>query len=242
MRMPAYTEFGVRRYVNCLLLKDFTNLPARLVGDLPEQALPERLERRDGEPILRWRDRLYYNFRMPYVMAALNDLKCSYVEVVNPFLSRGIVDFVRTVPDSLRLGRKPFMDIVKGMGPDLPYAVRSAIDTPANIFSSPELVGLVVGELESTDGPSLPPSLLEHIKAHIRIQRADGPSRPETHPKYLLPTWIRETLGAITRRPRGLFRDRFRRPALDPNILAFRAFVICRMHRMLKDDADCLKS
>ncbi len=242
MRMPAYTDFGVRRYVNCLLLSDYANLPPGVVDDLPQQELPAHLLKREGEPLLRWRDRLYYNFRMPYVMAALNDLKCSYVELINPFLSRGIVDYVRTIPDSLRLGRKPFMDVATRMGPDIPYAVRSAIDTPTNIFRSPELVKLMKREIGATEGGGLlPSSLLGFLENNTQIQKSGGPSRPETHPKYLLPTRIRETLGAITRRPRGLYRDRFKKPTLDANVLAFRAFIICRMHRMMNEDAGSLE-
>ena len=170
-------------------------------------------------------------------MAALKELKCSYVEVINPFLSRGIVDYVRTIPDSLRLGRKPFVDVVSRMGPDIPYAVRSAIDTPTNIFRSPDLVDLIKSEIGSIDGGLLPSSLLGFLDKNTRVQKTDGPSRPETHAKYLLPSRLRETLGAITRRPRGLYRDRFKKPVLDPNILAFRVFIIYRMHRMMNEDA-----
>jgi hypothetical protein len=238
MRMPVYTAFGVRRYVNCLLLSDYDNLPASMLAQLPEHKLPGHLEQRDGEPILRWRDRLYYNYRTPFVMAALTDLKCAYVEVVNPFQSRSIVDYMRTVPDSLRLGRKPFMDVVNPLSPPIPYAERAAIDTSLDVFKSKPVVDMIIGELGSPRAAAIfPEKVLHFFRKNVQTLATEAPARPETHAKYMIPSAVRKKLGQVTRRPRGLLRDRFKKPVLDLNAMAFRAFVISRMRGTLEEDA-----
>ncbi|UCG52466.1 MAG: hypothetical protein JSW58_02635 [Candidatus Latescibacterota bacterium] len=238
MRQPVFTPFGVRRYVNCLLLSDYTNLPDHVVSDLPKQSLPKSLEMYDGEPILRWRDRLYHHYRMPLFMSALNDLKCSYVEVINPFLSRSIVRQVRTIPDSLRLGRKPFMDMMNGVGPKIGYAERSAIDLPENIFGTKPVVELITDELCSSHAASvLPKSVIDYLAETVRIQRTGEEKHAESFLKRHLPRPLTRAAGRITKRQRELLRDRYNRPKLDPNVMAFRAFTISRMIRMLSDDA-----
>ncbi len=238
MRMPVYTPFGVRRYVNCLLLSDYKNLPAELLTELPEHRLPPHLQQRPGEPILRWRDRLYYNFRTPFVMAALTDLKCAYVEVVNPFQARSIVDYMRTVPDSLRLGRIPFMDVAKNLSPPIPYAERASIDTSFDVFKSKRVVDLVISELGTERAAAIfSEKLLHFLRGKAQTRATDRPARAETHAKYKIPSSVRKNLGAVTRKPRGLLRDRLKKPTIDINLMAFRAFIISRMCGILEKDA-----
>jgi hypothetical protein len=241
MRQPVFTPFGVRKYVNCLLLSDYENLPESLTHDLPAQSLPRALRKGDGEPILRWRDRLYHHYRMPLVMAALNDLKCAYVEVVNPFLSRSIVVHVRTIPDSLRLGRIPFMDMMATMGPDIGYAEKSAIDLPENILASKPVVDLILDELSTSRAGSVLPADLRHfILEKTKVRGPGDQKQQESFLKRHLPRPLTRWAGRITKRQRELYRDRNVRPQLDPNVMAFRAFIICRMHKILNDDARAL--
>jgi hypothetical protein len=58
----------------------------------------------------------------------------------------------------------------------------------------------------------------------------------------MIPSAVRKKLGEVTRQPRGLLRDRFKRPVLDLNSMAFRAFVISRMRGMLEEDARALSA
>jgi asparagine synthetase B (glutamine-hydrolysing) len=241
LRGAVHTPFDARRYVSCLLLSDYGNLPGSLVCDLP-QTLPDHLARRGGESILGWRDRLYYDYRMPYAMAALTDLKVPYVEVVNPFLARSIVDYMRTVPDSLRLRKNLFVEIANGLGPDIPYAERAAIDTSLGVFRTKPVGEMIRDELGSAVASSLfPKSVLEFIGANARYRAQQSAERPETHAKYAIPRAVRKPLGELTAKPRAILRDRFKKPALDPNIMAFRAFLASRMQRILAADARALE-
>jgi asparagine synthetase B (glutamine-hydrolysing) len=240
LRGGVHTPFDARRYVSCLMLSDYGNLPESVVRELP-QALPKHLERRSGESILGWRDRLYYNYRMPYAMAALTDLKTPYVEVINPFLARSIVDYMRTVPDSLRLKKNLFVEITDKIGPDIPYAERAAIDTSLGVFRTKPVVGMIRDELGSAGASAvLPKSVLDFVRASVRTSEARTAARPETHAKYAVPKAIRKPMGELTAKPRAILRERFKKPALDPNVMAFRAFLVSRMHRILDEDSRLL--
>jgi hypothetical protein len=237
LRGGVHTPFDARRYVSCLMLSDYGNLPESVVRELP-QTLPDHLARRSGESILGWRDRLYYNYRMPYAMAALTDLKTPYVEVINPFLARSIVDYMRTVPDSLRLKKNLFVEITDRIGPDIPYAERAAIDTSLGIFKTKPVLEMIRDELGSAGAAAIfPKSVLEFVRANARSSASPTAARPETHAKYAVPKAIRKPMGELTAKPRAILRDRFRKPALDPNIMAFRAFLLSRMRRILAEDS-----
>lgn len=58
-----------------------------------------------------WRDRLWLQFRTPYVTAALDDIKTAYVEIVNPLLCREVVETVQRLPIVLRENKIVFRQI-----------------------------------------------------------------------------------------------------------------------------------
>jgi hypothetical protein len=94
---------------------DFANV--RGLVEFGDQALPAYLVQRDSESLESWRDRLYHQFRIPALLAALSDLKVPYVEITNPLLSRQLVTFVRTMPDHLRTSKGVFKASVLSLKP-----------------------------------------------------------------------------------------------------------------------------
>ena len=94
----------VARSINmhCTLVSDYPegHLIHRL--GLPAQRRPDPFYQRDGETLPQYRDRLYNDYELPTCMAAFNDVKCAYVEVVNPLLGRDVVRVTAGLPDELR--------------------------------------------------------------------------------------------------------------------------------------------
>ena len=78
------TAVDIRRNMRLPLFSDFSNLNSVYEYGIPEQEFPAWLNRKDDESLEAWRDRLYYKYEMPIAFAALNDLKLSFVEVINP--------------------------------------------------------------------------------------------------------------------------------------------------------------
>ena len=74
-------------------------------SDCHQRPLPDGLQQGAGESLETWRDRLQQQFRVPFVLGALSDLKLPYVEIINPLLSDSIVDFIRQLPDALRTNK-----------------------------------------------------------------------------------------------------------------------------------------
>ncbi len=83
----VHSPADVLRSIGISLWSDYANLPSLVSLGLPPHTMPEELQRRSVESLEQWRDRLYHQYRIPTVLAALNDLKLHYVEVANPLLA-----------------------------------------------------------------------------------------------------------------------------------------------------------
>jgi asparagine synthetase B (glutamine-hydrolysing) len=226
--------FETRDVVALRFLADCVNL--RHIGpELPRQTLPDYLQRKPGETLETWWDRLNQQYELPTVWAALNDIKCAYVELANPLISRRIIEQVRMLPGPLRTDKNLFMELVRDLGPKIPFADRQAIELPKNILCSPDVVKLMVETLESAAAKRLLPNrLLGWMVANVRVLGENGCGRPPRKSgaplKRLVPVRLRRAIKTICQRPR-----------MDANNLAFRAYIICKMHEMLCEDARFLK-
>lgn len=254
----------VRESVELTLCSDFRNLDLKKYG-LPQQTLPAEFERRSGESPEQWRDRLYHQYRLPTVLAGLNDLKLSYVELICPLLSGKVLESVRNLPDELRTDKVLYRSIVDEFGSKIPYAVRGGGPWPGDVLSRPDLLGLIRKTLDSSvAGRIFTESFLAEIRTavdsllsdystsvngnsdpdrtagneHPAESRAAGSAKTAAVPERSLiesgRLLIRKAVYRLLRRITG------RRPVrrkLDPRLLAFRVFLIIRMHEILEADA-----
>ncbi|KAF0191343.1 MAG: hypothetical protein FD165_1939 [Gammaproteobacteria bacterium] len=241
--IPVANPIDVRRSVELLLLSDYRNLGKVPLHEQFEQHLPTIFDRRDMESLEAWRDRLYQSYRIPVVMAALNDLKNSYVEIVNPLLSRRIVRAVRKMPDRLRTDRMLFKKIVVAANRDIPFAEYPAIEMSSNILKDTRVIDHIMGTLLSARAEKLfPPDLIQLLKNHIF---GDGqlasPYRPaNTNLKAILKNILpKKAIDAVRPVVAGFWRPSSS-IELDLYKLAFRAYIICEMDRMLCEDAGAL--
>jgi len=183
---------------------------------LGNQRWPDSFRRRESESLSSWRDRLYHQWRIPFRLAALNELKTSYVEVVNPFLSREIIAVIRTMPDSLRTNKTLFRRIVENLGPRIEFAKFQSIPERDDVLSGDTARRLITDELSSSYATSLlPVEFLRRLRDKMNnIDGNAGQSRSVP---------VRQTVGAFVK------------------LLAFRAYMICRMNRLMIADGDALK-
>jgi hypothetical protein len=231
------SQRDVRCVNNLVCLSDYGNLEK--ISELHDQQIPERLLQRESESLDMWRDRIYQTFRIPVMLSSLNDPKTSYIEVVNPLLSRSIIYQVRSLPDHLRHDKKLFRNIVSGLSPDIGFATSAAIDSPANIFRSPGMVDEIVRELHDSGNSSpLTSDVIDFIEKNIRITRIKASPRRgiKAHIKAMLPRSAIERLSPLYSR----YRNSGTAIDMDANRLAFRAYILSRMDRILKEDAQAL--
>ncbi|MCK0715834.1 hypothetical protein ACFO0U_13350 [Chromohalobacter sarecensis] len=226
---PVSSELNVRNLVGCGLCSDYKNL-SQIADEFgfPPQEMPVELLQKEGEAFYAWRDRLHQEYRIPTVLAALSDIKCSYLEQINPLLSRSVLDAVRSFPDDLRTDKYLLKNIVESMEPRVPFAVKVANASPKDILRDKGCVDLMKSEINSNYSAGLfGAGFANRIISEIKVGN-DKPRRWDVKGlvSSLLPTSIKSRL-----------RNTVARRSVDGNVLAFRVFMIIKMHKMLVSDS-----
>jgi hypothetical protein len=221
------------RRVGLGLLSDYSNLGDPGAFGLAEQVWPQKLEKREGESLASWNTRLGYEYRAPVMWAALNELKSSYAEIANPLLSRRLVEVMCLLPDTMRTEKVLFKKIVTSMSPDIPFAKHPALANHADLLKSPRLVAHLSAELNTRYARDLlSDELIDTVLRNVAVD--DERWRRSATP---IGSRIRHSL---SKRLDELARRGTPKPRMDFNVMAFRAYIICKMHEMLTDDARAL--
>lgn len=226
----VYSDLDVRRVDGAMFMQDYDNL-ARMSGWFgAEQYWPQHLHRRAGESLSTWRDRLTYEYRCPVIWAALNEIKSSYVEVMNPLLARRVLETIVTLPDHLRDGRSLYTGIVNQLSPPIAFAEHNAIEHTAGILSSAPVVSHLVAALDTAAARNLlSDELVSLVLGNIRTAAGERAAPRRPLPKFLR-RWLPERL--------RMYKNRALQPRdLDINVLALRAYIILAMHERLTADA-----
>jgi hypothetical protein len=232
--LPSKTEQDVRISLDLHLMEDNANMLQLQHFDLEPQRFPGFCSREDDETLESWRDRLYRQFRIPYVLSSLHDLIHPFVEVYNPLLHEDIVSFGRDLPDSLRTNKKIYAKFVSELIEDIPFAKKASIPEPAAILKSAKIVSLMLDELNSQDARNiLNGSFISWVQAHLTVDDHQINSI-----KNSWTTWFKQQ---VPWKVKKMIRKDLIKYSADFNQLAFRTIIIVRMHRMLTEDANLLK-
>ncbi|MDQ3234756.1 MAG: hypothetical protein M3Q07_23365, partial [Pseudobdellovibrionaceae bacterium] len=229
-RAPVSSPNAVFRLIGLEFCSNFSNLRNCEAFQLPDQRIPAHLQRMSGESLSTWRDRLYHDYRIPVYLAALSDLKLSYVEQMNPLLSRKILTVFRCLPDHLRTDKSLFKRIVAKIGPKVEIANAGANASSEEILRQRGIVELLRSEIDSERARALIPSgLIMQVIQNLQI--SDGPATRYRHSfrskfKEIVPSFAKDFL-----REKGVV------PSLDFNVLAFRIYLISQMNAALSADA-----
>jgi hypothetical protein len=223
---------------------DYANLPPPKSCGIAELDYPESFGRRAAESLPQWWDRLRQCYRIPIRLAALNELKTHYVEIANPFLIRSVVDHHTTIPDRFRTERRLFKSLfnndpaVSHANSKIPFARYDSMSKPASILGSEAAVTFLRSVLLSESAQSLlPEPLLKLVEKNLRrYQIRDN----------VLKNRFREFVSAIvspyfSQKIGQLLPARPEKLMMNFNVMAFRIFMICRMHDLLAEDGTFLR-
>jgi hypothetical protein len=231
--IPVSSPYSARWTSSLTTLADFFSAEERETFELPEQPLPDGLARRRDETLPSWRDRLYQQFRVPTLLAGLTDLKTAYVEVGNPLLARSVLECVRRLPDELRTEKQLWRDLVGALLPDVALATRVAIPSLTECVADRRVLTVLIDELTSERARTVFAPLLR-ARFCAALRAALSTSRTARRESWHVPVLSRAVPAGL----RAVVRSwRSARPAIDPLVLAFRAFVATRMHALLRSDA-----
>lgn len=227
------SSINVRSRIGMPLCSDFSNLKNYEDFGIPRQSIPTNLQQRESESLEDWRDRLYHEFRIPVILAALNDLKLPYVEIVNPFLFREIIYKVRELPNKFRSDKALFKKIANSISPDIEYASAGANPSKKETLGSRGMVELIKHELSSSSSSVFSREFIDFIMINLSVK--DKAKKKTKSLKVILasymPKWMRISAKAIASKP-----------SMDYNILAFRAFLVIKMNQLLAEDCLALRN
>ena len=151
LRKRNVSDAASRRAAGGTTVRDYPDghLVRRL--GLVGQPLPDWLERRPDETAEAYCDRVDQQLYHPVVLAPLSAIKGRYVEIVNPLLSRAVIETVRSLPDELRMhGRALYA--VAARGPrGIPFARASSTPAAGEYLSRADIVDEMVRCLASRD-------------------------------------------------------------------------------------------
>lgn len=231
--VPVSSEKQVRIFNGIGLCSDYENLKNIIeVYGLEEQHLPTNLRRSESESLELWRDRIYHSFRIPTVLAALSDIKFSYVEQSNPLLYDNIINVVRSMPDNLREDKKLFRKIVDDISPDIEYAKFGANAGLTSIFSRDDVVNEITTSLMNEYPDEVLPKQLR-----LSIVSDVLSSRNKLACRNLI---LEKVKKIIPIKLKALIRSKElqKNYKVDPYILSFRAYILIKMYDLLIDDSN----
>lgn len=232
---PVRSPLEVRSNIGVLSWSDIPGLPPPDHLDLLAQERPDWLEQRAAESLETWRDRLYQQYRLPFCLAALSDLKLPYAEIINPLLSNSVIELIRRLPDPLRNDKKLLRRIADELSPRIPFARSRAVQPGDEILRSRQAVELLRDSLSgSAAGPVIPPTLATYALNAL----AELPAKPQPSLGRRLRRVIKARAPSlIVSKPTNLIPP----PRLDGHRLAFRTYLVSRAACLLSNDADCLR-
>ncbi|MBR8537497.1 hypothetical protein KDU71_18150 [Carboxylicivirga sediminis] len=220
---------GIRLNSELLYTKKFDEL------NLSEDNLPEWVARKNNETLEVWRDRLYYNFRIPFIHGGLNELKVAYTEVANPWYTYNIVKKAHELPDDSRSQKTMFKKVLHTIGPDIDFAKYPAIEFAHEILHKPQIKDFLIGYLKGIKNSELlSDEFVNYVLSRIDKEKV----RPKRFSKRAIAIFVRQHLPAKLvkfLRKVPVTRD------LDDYTLAFRMYLLVEMVQILKKDSSLLK-
>jgi hypothetical protein len=212
--VPALDDYGAESLIQRL--------------DLPAQAWPDHLRPRSGETPQQHANRLYFEVRLPRVLAGLNHMRSAYVEVSEPLLSRNVASVARRI---LQTGSAiPVMqDLARREGPAVPLASSTALPSVERCIRDEAVAHEVRRELSSAAaGRVFSSTALELLLTGMDARGSD---------KGL--AWKQVLHVAARIAPGGVLRlgTKMVPVTVPPFQLAFRAYIASRTADVLATDA-----
>ena len=196
---------------------------------LPDQTWPVHLQQQPTETAQQHADRLYTELRLPRTLAALNHLKCAYVEVAEPLLSRAVTHVIRRIMLTGR-ARPALHDLTEQEGPRLPFATAPALLSVERCVRDEAFAQEIRRELASETAARLfSGDAIELMLTGMAARSSDKGLawKHALHSASRLAPAVTQRLGT-----------RVIPVSVPPYQLAFRAYVASRTVDMLASDAD----
>ncbi|WP_282123430.1 hypothetical protein [Algibacter mikhailovii] len=232
---PVKNEYQVRRACNLEIFDDKLG-----TAKIPEKYrickddIPIFLLRQENEALEDWRDRLWLQHRTPVTTASLEDIKLAYVEIVNPLLSKKIVEIIQSLPIELRNNKKIWRSITSEMFPKVPFAKREAVQEVSKIYNLPEVRDYICDYLRA----NLDSEIFSEPFLNQLIDSYGSDYKKESFRRGLR----RFIIAYMPKKIENLIRGKMKSGFISHQRLAVRAFLILKVNEMYLADALVRKS
>jgi hypothetical protein len=224
-----------QHYGQAFLCKEWSNLKS-----LPEQLLETQQFK---HPFLKYseenyndhHDRFYIEYRLPIILAALSDFKTSYVEVINPLLSRDIFNQIQYLGTHLRKGSPIWKPYVENLEPSIPFANNTSFDLGLNEMDKDAFRVYLMNTIEKS------PYLPDYLKSLALWEEKSGKGFKGKIRKMFRQSTLKTLLS---------FKQRFliwritggnrKMPKLPKEKIRNRVFIVAEMYRILLEDSNIL--
>jgi hypothetical protein len=232
LERPVTTERKVFTDRNFNLLDDYANLPPFQELGIKEQILPPEYARGPDENITAWAYRIDYVMHKAVEMAALNEIKTCYLEVMNPLLSRRVIKIIQTIPYQINPNKRIFREIVRRISPQIEYAGLNT--SMEDILREPIFREAILDCLKSSEAKKW---LSERLISLI----LDRLSKPDQAVKRSIWEPIIEAAKKVFPKITVLSKFIRRNIYLDDYLFAFRAYIIIKSCQLFSEDATFFK-
>lgn len=228
--LPVRTELDARTSVAMAKFSDFKNMPASVIASLPPLVIPVNLERRENEVIEDYRDRIYQDYRLPFVIGALQDGPLTFLEFINPLLHPDVLKFVKRLPPKMRTGKKLYATWVDKLLPDIPYAKTPSIPESYDIVQSPVNATILTEFInDKSTSDLLGQEFVTFIKQNFKI-RANNLNKTASPLKVT----VKKIFPAGLKK---LVRNKITGYEINIGSLVLRSYIICSMQKLMKESA-----
>ena len=223
--LKASSEKDVRISLDRNYPNDYENFGTLFTENLQLPLWPDSFYRKKEETIATWRDRLYREYRIPYILSALHDLMLPFAEIINPFLYDPYIAWVKNQTDESRTNKTKYKRFVEQMMPTIPFAKTPAIAEPEMLLNIESYKNYVYEELTSLNSKKLFGQTGVTLASKMMRSKVTE-SLFKDKIKELLPYQVKKAL-----------RHAFLPYALPHNRIVLRLFLASKMIRILKDDS-----
>lgn len=122
------------------------------IGKLESPIWPDDFLKNHSESMSSWRDRLYRNFRLPYILSALQEVMLQYVEILNPLLHSDFVHWAEKQNDQDRTEKSLYKKFAKNLLPEISNATIPSIPEVDQVVSAPEVLQTMLATVNTQKG------------------------------------------------------------------------------------------
>ena len=220
------SELSERGSKALITLDDFTNTKTlRKKVKLKKQEIPKRLKYSNYSEKNYWVGRLAFDYDTKAIYSALNDIKLSYVEIVEPLLSSSILKTIASNYNaSFTENKNLYKELIEEQY-SFPFALQGANKPLKDFLNTSELINLFIETFsDSSAKVFVPVGLLEYTINRLKKQK-------QFHSLNEFVSWF------FYRAIPKLITGNTKKLEMDWRVFALRLYILIETCKMMEEDS-----